>query len=305
MSSILLESRYEGKKLLRRGKVRDVYDEGPELLITATDRISAFDRVMPTGIHGKGVALTNLSEFWFLKTSHVFKNHFVSKFNERTIRVKKAERVDIEWIVRAYLYGSAWRAYSKGVREISGVKLPSGLQLAEELPEVILTPTTKSDEGHDQELSKKEAISRNLVSQDDWSELEEATYRLFEYYKKEAGLKGIIIPDFKLEYGHVVDELMQIDEPPTHDSARFWAKNKYKIGEKQEKHCLDKEFLRDFLLRRGFSGDGEIPELPDLVLSQISKRCVGAFEVLSGVKSLESLDLLSVDEVIDRIPLAL
>lgn len=293
-----MQSDLQGKRLLRRGKVRDVYDEGDELLIVATDRISAFDRVMPVGIKGKGVALTKLSEFWFLKTDHILKNHYISRFNERTLRVKKAQRIDIEWIVRAYLYGSAWRAYSKGAREISGVELPGGLELAEELPEIVLTPTTKSDEGHDEELSKAEALRRNLVTADEWTELEEATYRLFEYYKKEAGVKGIIIPDFKLEYGRVKDDLIQIDEPPTHDSARFWAKDKYRVGERQEKHCLDKEFLRDYLLRKNFSGDGDIPPLPELVLSQISKRCTGAWEVLSGAKTMESLGLMSVDEVI-------
>jgi phosphoribosylaminoimidazole-succinocarboxamide synthase len=297
----MLQSELANKKLLRRGKVRDVYDEDDELLIVATDRISAFDRIMPVGIEGKGVALTNLSEFWFLKTNHIYSNHLIARFNERTLRVKKAHRIDIEWIVRAYLYGSAWRAYSKGAREISGVKLPGGLQLAEELPEIILTPTTKSDEGHDAELSKGEALQKKLVTLDEWKELEEATYKLFEYYKREAGVKGIIIPDFKLEYGRVKDDLIQIDEPPTHDSARFWAKDKYKVGEKQEKHCLDKEFLRDFLLRKGFSGEGDIPNLPDLVLSQISKRCEGAWEVLSGLRSVESLGLLSVDEVISKL----
>jgi phosphoribosylaminoimidazole-succinocarboxamide synthase len=299
--SILLESNLEGKKFLRRGKVRDVYDEGDELLIVATDRISAFDRVMPRGIPEKGVALTNLSEYWFLKTRHILKNHFISRYNDRSLRVRKAGRIDIEWIVRAYLYGSAWRSYSKGIREVSGVKIPSGLQLAEELPEIILTPTTKSDEGHDQELSRTEAVERKLVSRDGWNELEEATLRLFEYYKREAGIRGIIIPDFKLEFGWVGDEIIQIDEPPTHDSARFWAKDKYKVGERQEKHCLDKEFLRDYLMRKDFSGEGEIPELPDLVVEQISKRCVGAYEVLSGARPMESLGLLSVDEVISRL----
>ena len=299
--SVLLESNLEGKKLLRRGKVRDIYDEGDELLIVATDRISAFDRIMPRGIPGKGIALTKLSEFWFLKTRHIFKNHLISKYGDRTLRVKKAQRIDIEWIVRAYLYGSAWRAYSKGAREVSGVKLPSGLQLAEELPEIVLTPTTKSDEGHDQELSRAEAIEKGLVSMDDWNELQEATFKLFEYYKKEASLKGIIIPDFKLEFGNVGDEMIQIDEPPTHDSARFWAKDKYRVGEKQEQHCLDKEFLRDYLLRKGFSGEGEIPDLPDQVIDQISKRCQGAYDVLSGARTMESLGLLSVDEVISKL----
>ncbi len=299
--SVLLESNIEGKKLLRRGKVRDIYDEGDQLLIVATDRISAFDRVMKDGIPNKGAALTSLSEFWFLKTRHIFNNHFISRQDDRTLRVKKASRIDIEWITRAYLYGSAWRSYSKGVHEISGVKLPSGLSLAEELPDIVLTPTTKSDEGHDEELSKSEAISKGLVSQDEWKELEEGTYKLFEYYKREAGLKGIIIPDFKIEYGRIGDDLVQIDEPPTHDSARFWAKDKYKVGERQEKHCLDKEFLRDYLTKKGFTGDGEIPDLPEQVVTQVSKRCVGAFEVISGKAELNSLDLLSVDEVLARL----
>lgn len=298
----MLESKLEGKVPFHKGKVRDVYEEdASELLIVATDRISAFDRVMPRGIPNKGVALTKLSEFWFLKTRYIFKNHFISKFDERTIRAKRAKRIDIEWITRAYLYGSAWRAYSKGAREISGVRLPSGLDLAEELPEIILTPTTKSDIGHDQELSKSQAISGKLVTEDEWAELEEATFRLFEFYKREASVKGIIIPDFKLEFGRVGDELVQIDEPPTHDSARFWSKEKYRVGEKQEKYCLDKEFLRDFLIRKGFSGDGEIPDLPDLVVDQISKRCMGAYEVISGNREIGSLNLLSVDEVLSQL----
>ncbi|MHB8566695.1 MAG: phosphoribosylaminoimidazolesuccinocarboxamide synthase [Nitrososphaerales archaeon] len=299
--SVLLESNLKGKPLFRRGKVRDVYVQDSELLIVATDRISAFDRVMPKGVPSKGASLTRLSEYWFLRTSHIFKNHFISKLDERTLRVRKAERIDIEWIARAYLYGSAWRSYSKGNKVISGVTLPSGLRLAEELPEIILTPTTKSEEGHDQELSKKQAIASGLVDADTWNELEESTYKLFEFYKREAGLKGIIIPDFKLEYGKLGDEPIQIDEPPTHDSARFWSKERYAVGEKQEKHCLDKEFLRDYLLRNGFSGEGEIPELPDLVIEQISKRCKGAFEVLSGERTLESLALMSVDEVLDSL----
>ncbi len=156
--------------------------------------------------------------------------------------------------------------------------------------------------GHDEDLSKEEALGKKLVTLDEWRELEEATYRLFEYYKREARLKGVIIPDFKLEFGRVgKDDLIQIDEPPTHDSARFWAMNKYKIGEKQEKNCLDKEFLRDFLMRKGFSGEGPVPDLPDLVLSQISKRCIGAFQVLSGQRTLDSLGLLSVEEVLAQV----
>lgn len=297
---VLIDSELENKKLLHKGKVRDIYDEGKELLIVATDRISAFDRVMKQGIPEKGKSLTNLSEFWFLKTNHIFKNHFISRIDDRTLLVKKAKRIDIEWITRDYLYGSAWRAYAKGERTVSGVRLPSGLQLAEELPEIVLTPTTKSEHGHDEELSKHQALDAKLVTEDEWKQLEEATFRLYEYYKREAWLKGIIIPDFKIEFGRLGDELIQIDEPPTHDSARFWSREKYVVGQKQEKHCLDKEFLRDYLMRKGFAGDGDVPELPELVIEQISKRCVGAFEVLSGNQELPNLNLLSVDEVLEK-----
>ncbi len=297
----MTESHFSDRKLLRRGKVRDIYDQGDELLIVATDRISAFDKVMSRGIPGKGDALTQLSEFWFVMTKHVFNNHYIEALDNRTLRVRKAERISIEWIARAYLYGSAWRAYSKGVREISGVRIPSGLQLAEELPEIILTPTTKSDGGHDQELTKQQALALKLVGVDEWKELEEATYRLYEYYRKVAWLKGIIIPDFKLEFGHLGDELIQIDEPPTHDSARFWARDKYRVGEKQEKHCLDKEFLRDYLMRVGFSGEEEPPELPDLLIDQISKRCEGAYEVISGKREIGILNLLSLEELMQQL----
>jgi phosphoribosylaminoimidazole-succinocarboxamide synthase len=298
-SAAMRESNLTDKKLLRRGKVRDIYQEDEsELLIVATDRISAFDKVMPTAIPNKGVALTKLSEFWFRRTKAIFPNHFISLMNERTVRAKKADRIDIEWIARAYLYGSAWRAYAKGERTISGVTLPSGLRLAEELPDIVLTPTTKSEVGHDLELSKSKAIESKLVTEDEWKELQEATFRLFEFYKTEAHLKGIIVPDFKLEFGRLGDEMIQIDEPPTHDSARFWNKEKYAVGEKQEKFCLDKEFLRDYLASTGFTGEGEAPTLPDLVVDQVSQRCVGAYRVLSGSVELRNLGLLSVSELL-------
>jgi phosphoribosylaminoimidazole-succinocarboxamide synthase len=295
----MIESQLGEGPLFKRGKVRDIYREGErELLIVATDRISAFDRVMTRGVPGKGIALTKLSEFWFLKTRHIIPNHLIAVKNDRTLRVRFAERLPIEWIVRTYIYGSAWRAYSSGRHEVSGVHLPSGLQLAEELPDPILTPTTKNDEGHDEELTRDEAISQRIVNSDEWKELEEASYRLCDYYKTEASLKGIIIPDFKLEFGKIDDQLVQIDEPPTHDSARFWAKKFYKVGEKQEKHCLDKEFLRDYLMRQGFKGDGPVPELPDMLIDQISRRCSGAYEVLKGTREIDSLGLMSVDELL-------
>lgn len=292
---------FPGEREPRRGKVRDVYDLGDEMIIVTTDRISAYDVVFPTLIPHKGESLNALSEFWFKKTRNVFPNHFKEPYDGRSMRVAKAERIEIEWVCRAYLYGSAWRAYRDGARTVSGVRLPGGLVMAEELPEVILTPTTKAEEGHDLEISGKEAIARGLVSKDEWDELEEATHSLFNAYRRHAKTRGIIIPDFKLEFGRLGDELIQIDEPPTHDSARFWVERFYEPGKQQEAHCLDKEFLRAYLRGVGYMGDGEPPEIPGPVVREISLRCVASYRVLSGQKSLSEFDLKTVDEVMGEL----
>jgi phosphoribosylaminoimidazole-succinocarboxamide synthase len=297
MSEILMQSNYPWP-LFKRGKVRDVYQMGDYLLIVSTDRVSAFDVVLPNGIPLKGWALNQLSAYWFEKTKSVFPNHFIEKTDDRGIKVKQAERIDIEWVARSYIYGSAWRSYEKGERTISGVSLPDGLQLAEELPEVILTPTTKSEVGHDIELSKDTAINGELVTREEWTTLEEATFKLYEFYKAEASGRDLIIPDFKLEYGRVAGDLIQIDEPPTHDSARLWSKKDYRIGKRQEAYSLDKEFLRDFFIRRGYMGDGPPPTLPPILIDQVSKRCVGAYKVLTGQATLNDFKLMSVDQVL-------
>jgi phosphoribosylaminoimidazole-succinocarboxamide synthase len=285
----------------RRGKVRDVYDLGEEMLIVTTDRISAYDVVFPTLIPHKGESINRLSEFWFNKTQRLIPNHFIRAEDPRTMRVRKAQRIDIEFVCRAYLYGSAWRAYRDGARTVSGVRLPGGLQMAEKLPEVILTPTTKAEAGHDMELSGSDAIDRRLVTRDEWKELEEATLKLFDSYQRHARRRGIIIPDFKLEFGRLSDELIQIDEPPSHDSARFWAEKFYEPGRPQEAHCLDKEFLRAYLRGVGYMGDGPAPEIPAPFVKQVSMRCVASYEVLSGASTLNDFDLKTVDEVMTGI----
>jgi len=287
--------------LFRRGKVRDVYDMDDFLLIVSTDRVSAFDVVLPNAIPLKGWALNQLSTYWFEKTRSVFPNHFIEKTDDRSIKVTKANRIDIEWIARSHIYGSAWRSYEKGERVISGVGLPNGLQLAQELPEFILTPSTKSEVGHDVEISRHQAVERGLVSKEEWNTLEEATFKLYEFYKNEAARRELIIPDFKLEYGRIKGELIQIDEPPTHDSARLWSERYYRLGEKQEAYSLDKEFLRDFLMRRGYKGDGPPPELPPILIDQISKRCVGAYKVLTGQVSLDDFQLMSMDQLLTEL----
>ncbi|MBC7119983.1 MAG: phosphoribosylaminoimidazolesuccinocarboxamide synthase [Candidatus Methanosuratus sp.] len=282
---------------VKRGKVRDVYDLGEELLIYHTDRISAFDVVMPTLIPHKGESLLKLSVYWMERSDRVFPNHFIAVEGSRTIRVKKAKRIDIEWVIRKYLYGSLWRAYRDGRREMYGMRFPDGLRMADELPDPVITPTTKAEVGHDEEISKEGAISRGLVDRETWGELEEATLKLYAFYKDEAKRKGIIIPDFKIEFGSVGGELIQIDEPPTHDSARMWAMRYYRPGEQQERHCLDKEFLRECLRRMGFSGEGQPPELPPEVVREVSKRCIGAYSVISGRERVEDLGLASVDDL--------
>jgi len=284
--------------LFKRGKVRDLYDLGDALLIVSTDRISAFDIVMPNGIPRKGEALNDLSVHWFERTRDLFPNHFVKRVDNRTMKVLKAGRIDVEWVARGHLYGSAWRAYREGRRILSGVKLPNGLQLAEELPETVLTPTTKAETGHDVEITKDQAIGENFVTAEEWRALEEATFKLFEFYKREAASRGIIIPDFKLEYGRRNGDLIQIDEPPTHDSARFWAGKYYRVGAQQEAHALDKEFLREYLRRVGFTGEGKPPTLPPPVVDEISKRCVGAYEVLTGKAKIEDFNLRTVDQLL-------
>jgi len=294
---ILMETRLS-LPLFKRGKVRDLYDLSDVLLIVSTDRISAFDMVMPNGIPRKGEALNDLSVHWFERTRDLFPNHFVERVDNRTMKVLKAERIDVEWVARGHLYGSAWRAYQEGRRTLSGVRLPNGLQLAEELPETVLTPTTKAESGHDLEITKDQAMGEKMVTAEEWRALEEATFKLFKFYKREAASRGIIIPDFKLEYGRRKGDLIQIDEPPTHDSARFWAEKYYRVGEQQEGHALDKEFLREYLRRVGFTGEGKPPTLPPPVVEEISKRCVGAYEVLMGKAKIEDFNLKTVDQLL-------
>jgi len=285
---------------LVRGKVRDIYDLGEELLIYHTDRVSAFDIVLPTLIPRKGEYLQKLTVFWMRKSRRVFPNHLIDVVDERSILVRKAKRINVEWVVRKYLYGSLWRSYNEGRREIYGLKFPDGLRMAEELPESLLTPTTKADVGHDREITKTEAIEMKLLDADTWRILEEAALKLYEFYETEARKAGIIIPDFKIEFGFYRDELIQIDEPPTHDSARLWAVKYYRVGEPQESHCLDKEFLREYLRRIGFTGEGAPPELPQPVVKEVAKRCVGSYRVLAEGVSVDDLGLLSVDDVLTK-----
>ncbi|MBI4019933.1 MAG: AIR carboxylase family protein [Candidatus Aenigmarchaeota archaeon] len=294
--------------LFSHGKTREVYDVGDgTLLIAASDRVSAFDKVMHERIPGKGEALTELSEYWFKILEKTFPNHFIDRVDTRTIRVKKAERVGIEWVVRKHNYGSVWRDYQKGERVPAGVHLPQygitlpdGMQLAQELPEPILTATTKAEEGHDMPITKEKAVESGLVTGSaEWDMLADATFKLFAFEREHARKRGIITPDKKNEYGRINGGHILIDEPMTHDSARFWHERSFRIGMRQEGHALDKEFLRQYLLDMGYRGDGDPPHLPDIVVDQISRRCRGAADILTGKETdIKKYGLLTVEQVL-------
>lgn len=244
--------------------------------------------------------MNQLSVFWFKKTSGIVENHFESTPNDTTIEVKKAKRIDIEWIARDYLYGSSLGDYNDGRREFGGEVLPNGLRKAEKLPKTILTPTTKADTGHDLPLIKEEAVRLGLVTEDEWEECMENTFELYKFYNKVAEEQGLIIPDFKIEFGRYNGRIIQIDEAPNHDSARIWIARYHTVGTGQENWCLDKEFYRQFLIDSGIDRKNPphpLPEIPPVVVEEIRKRCLGAYDVFTGRKSLDSLNLRSLEEV--------
>jgi phosphoribosylaminoimidazole-succinocarboxamide synthase len=288
-----------GLPLFKKGKVRDVYDLGDELLINSTDRISAFDVNSVTEIEGKGMSLNLFSAWWFGRTLLAIPNHLIDVPDVTMMLAKKAERIDIEWVMRGYIYGSLYREYAKGNRRLYGHDFPNGLQLAEKLPEPILTPTTKSEFGHDIPITINEAIKKHLIKSGEANLLEEACFKLYKFYSDKAEEKGFIVPDFKLEFGRYKGELLQIDEAPNHDSARFWVKKYYEVGRRQEAWCADKEYYRQFLIDSGIDAKNPpdpLPEIPELVVREIQKR-LGIYEVFTRGKSLDDIKLRSLEEV--------
>jgi len=265
--------------LFKRGKVRDVYDLGDRLIIVSTDRISAFDVVLPNGIPHKGEALNRLSIYWFNETRKTIANHILDVVDPRTVLVQKAKPVKVEFVVRGYLYGSAWEKYKAG-EDVCGVKLPKGLIKAEKLPQPILTPTTKAEVGHDLELTYKDAS--RLVGKDRFEEIEEACFKIYELGARKAESNGILIADTKFEFGILNDETILIDELLTPDSSRFWPKNQYEAGKDQ--FSFDKQYVRDYLISVGWNRQPPAPKLPEDIVRETSKKYVEAYERLTGRK---------------------
>jgi len=283
--------------LFCRGKVRDTYNLDGMLLIISTDRLSAFDVVLPNPIPDKGQVLNQLSCFWFEKTSHVMPNHLVAPVDAvdalkgyfpnktsapdylvgRSMITIKAERVPVECVVRGYISGSAWAEYKKS-GTISGMSAPKGLLESQELPQPIFTPTTKAEAGHDEPLNKKEL--ENLVGKSTAGKLEESSLAIYGYARDYARGRGVIIADTKFEFGFSKDKLILIDEILTPDSSRFWDASQYKIGQSQP--SFDKQPVRDWLVASGWNKEPPAPKLPPEVIAATTKRYREAYERLTG-----------------------
>jgi phosphoribosylaminoimidazole-succinocarboxamide synthase len=263
--------------LFKRGKVRDVYDLEKRLLIVSTDRISAFDVVLPNGVPHKGEALNRLSVYWFDQTKNAIPNHILDIVDTRMVLVRKTEPIKIEFVVRGYLYGSAWERYKEG-KPICGIKLPPGLRKAEKLPEPILTPTTKAEVGHDIEMTKDDVVKK--IGRDVAEEIEEACLRIYERASERAEANGILVADTKVEFGLYDGELLLIDEIFTPDSSRFWPSEKYEVGKNQ--FSFDKQYVRDYLNSLDWNKQPPAPSLPDNVILETSKKYIEAYERLTG-----------------------
>jgi phosphoribosylaminoimidazole-succinocarboxamide synthase len=291
MAAVLMETPLPNQA--HRGKVRDIYDLGDRLLIVATDRISAFDVVLPTGIPGKGAVLTQLSAFWFGRTEEVVPHHMLRladgtaaddlpfelprELIGRSMIVRKAQRLDVECIVRGYLAGSAWAEYQKQ-GTVCGVRMPPGLQESEQFPEPLFTPTTKADVGHDENMPQEQFV--DLLGLEVANAVRLRSLALYKYGAEYARERGIIIADTKFEFGLLDGEPIVIDEILTPDSSRFWLEREWKAGAHME--AYDKQFVRDYLLGLDWNRQYPGPELPQNVIDETSRLYREIYQLLTG-----------------------
>jgi phosphoribosylaminoimidazole-succinocarboxamide synthase len=293
MSRPVYQTDLAGLSLISRGKVRDIYDLGDQLLIVTTDRLSAFDVILPTPIPGKGAVLTQLSAHWFGRTTGLVANHLVSTrpleypaparahaelLEGRSMLVRKARPLPVECIVRGYLSGSAWKEYrSSGA--VCGLRPPAGLRESEKLPEPIFTPSTKAEIGdHDENISFQRM--EELIGADLAGRVRDLALAVYRRGAGEAAAKGILVADTKMEFGLAGDELVLIDELLTPDSSRFWRADAYRMGEPQE--SLDKQYVRDYLATLDWDQKAPGPALPPEVVAETSRRYTEILEILIG-----------------------
>jgi len=291
-SRILLESDLGGVNRVARGKVRDVYNAGDSLVIVATDRISAFDYILATGIPDKGRVLTQLSIFWFDFLKDVTPTHFLTanvdqypaplagfrdQLDGRSMLVKRARMIEVECVARGYLSGSGWKEYRES-GTVCGVKLPRGLKESDKLPEPIFTPSTKAQTGHDENVSFEKAAA--LIGEDLARRIRDLTLGIYSKAADYAAGRGVIIADTKFEFGFAGDELVLADEVLTPDSSRFWPSDSYKPGGPQP--SFDKQYVRDYLESIRWNKQPPAPALPAEVAAKTSEKYKEAYRVLTG-----------------------
>ena len=291
LSSVHTEINLPDHQLLGRGKVRDIYEVGDQLLIITSDRISAFDYVLDSGIPNKGKILTQMSLFWFEHMADIVSHHLIShKVEEfpndlhpyadvlsgRSMLVKKAKVFPVECVVRGYLAGSGWKEYQNS-QSVCGISLPTGLLESSRLTEPLFTPSTKATTGHDENISFKEMT--DLIGTETAMKLREISLAIYKKARDYAGSKGIIIADTKFEFGTYEDEIILIDEVLPPDSSRFWPSSEYEPGKSQ--NPFDKQFIRDYLEEIRWNKQPPAPSLPDWVIEATSKKYLEAFELLT------------------------
>ena len=281
--------KFPGQTNVYHGKVRDVYTINNNLMVmVATDRISAFDVVLPKGIPFKGQVLNQIADYFLDATADEVPNWKLCAPDPMVTIGERAEGFRVEMIIRGYLTGSAWREYAAGIRTLCGVTLPEGMRENQRFPEPIITPTTKAEAGHDQNISREEIIAQGLVSEADYEVMERYTRRLFEIGTKMAADKGLILVDTKYEFGKVGDKVILIDEIHTPDSSRYFYADGYEErfakGEPQKQ--LSKEFVRQWLIENGFMGQPgqKVPEMTDEICNAISERYIELYQQVTGRK---------------------
>ncbi len=276
------------QKSVYHGKVRDVYFlEGEQVAMIATDRISAFDVVLPKGIPFKGQVLNQIASYFLKATEDIVPNWLIDTPDPMVALGHYCEPFKVEMVIRGYITGSAWRAYKAGEREICGIKLPDGLRENEAFAEPIITPTTKEDEGHDENISREEIIAKGIVSEEDYVQLEAYTKALFKRGQEMARERGLILVDTKYEFGKKDGKIYLIDEIHTPDSSRYFYADGYeeRFAKGEEQKQLSKEFVRQWLIQNGFQGqDGQkVPEMTEEYCSSVSERYIELYEKVTGL----------------------
>lgn len=297
---------FKNQKSVYHGKVRDVYSVGDDLLVmVASDRISAFDVILPKGIPFKGQMLNQIAAKFLDATQDICPNWKMATPDPMVTVGVRCEGFPVEMIVRGYLCGSAWRAYKSGVREICGVKLPEGMKENQKFPTPIITPTTKAEIGkHDEDISKEEIIAQGLVSAEDYAVLEKYTLALFQRGTEIAAKRGLILVDTKYEFGKHDGKIYLMDEIHTPDSSRYFYSDGYeerfKNGEAQKQ--LSKEFVREWLMDNGFQGKAgqQVPEMTDAIVESISNRYIELYENITGEKFDKCADTSSINARIEK-----